>query len=94
MRELIGWRVFYDNGTECSSDNSKWEDIPADGVLVVVELYDDGSKEIHHSRDYYVLDDGKAYGTNNISPYLHKIGTIKFGRWSKDSIFKKILKNV
>ena len=91
LMELIGWRIFYDNGTECSSDNSTWKDAPADGILALVELYDDGSKEVHHSRDYYILDDDKAYGTNNIQPYLHKLGTVKFGRWSKNSFFKQTL---
>ena len=91
MRELKSWRVFYDNGEEYSSDNFEWKDIPADGILVVVEVYDDGSKELHHGRDYYILDDDKAYGTNNIQPYLHKLGTVKFGRWSKDSLFRQIL---
>lgn len=60
---LIGWKVFYDDGT----------------------------KEVHHNKDFYVLDDGKAFATNDIHPYLAKIGTAKFGRWSKNSLFNKIL---
>lgn len=91
MRKLKGWRVFYDDGSEFSSGDLEWKDLPSDGILAVVELYNDGTKEVHHSRDYYILDDGKAYGTNNIHPYLHKIGTVKYGRWSNDSLFKKIL---
>lgn len=91
MAELVGWRVFYDNDSERSSQDSSWEELPADGILAVVEFYSDGTKKVHHSRDYYILDDGKAYGTNNIHPYLHKIGTVKFGRWSRDGLFAQIL---
>lgn len=90
--ELIGWVVLYDDGMERSSHDTKWEELPADGVLAVIEFYDNGKRVVHHSRDYYVLDNGKAYGTNNIHPYLHKLGTIKFGRWSKDSFFHTVLK--
>ena len=89
--ELIGWKVFYDDSTERSSQDSSWGELPADGILAVVEFYDDGTKKIHHSRDYYILDDEKAYGTNDIHPYLHKIGTVKYGRWSREGLFTAIL---
>ncbi len=88
---LIGWRVFYDNGKVFSSKDHDWQSIPMDGVLAVVEYYDDGTKEVHHSKDYYVLDDGKAFATNDIRPYLAKLGTVKQGRWSKNSLFNQIL---
>ena len=88
---LVGWRVYYDNGSERSSTDSSWEELPADGLLAVVEYYDDGTREVHHSRDYYILDDGKAYGTNAIHPYLAKLGTVKFGRWSRNGLFHDIL---
>lgn len=90
-RNLIGWRVSYDDGREFSSKETEWKDIPADGILAVMEFYDDGSKQCHHSKDHYVLDDGKAYGTNDIGPYLRKQGQVKFGRWSKDSDFNRFL---
>lgn len=89
--KLIGWKVFYDDGREFSSKDHDWKDLPTDGVLAVVEFYDDGTKEVHDSKDYYVLDDGKAFATNDLRPYLAKIGTVKFGRWSKNSLFNKIL---
>ena len=91
MKTLIGWRVFYDDGQELSSQDRDWKSIPMDGVLAVVEYYDDGTKQVHHNKDYYVLDDGKAFATNDIRPYLAKLGTVKMGRWSKDSLFNKIL---
>lgn len=70
----------------------EWEEIPADGIQCVVEFYDDGTRKLHLERDYYILDEGKAYGTNNIHPYLHKIGSVKFGRWASDGFFADIVK--
>lgn len=89
--ELVGWKVFYDDGTECSSQEKSWEELPLDGVLAVVEYYSDGSRTIHHSRDYYILSDGKAFGTNDIHPYIRKLKTVKYGRWSRNGLFKEIL---
>lgn len=91
MAKLISWKIWYDNGGTFSSLNGDWKDAPSDGVQVVVEYYDDGTKKIHIERDYYILDDGKAYGTNNINPFLRKCGIIKFGRWSSDDKFKELV---
>lgn len=91
MAKLIGWKIWYDNGSVFSSSQGEWKDAPVDGVQIVVEYYDDETKKIHIERDYYILDDGKAYGTNNINPYLRKYGLVKFGRWSSDDKFKKLV---
>lgn len=91
MRELVGWRVFYDDGKERSSCDSSWEELPIDGVLAVVEFYSDGTKKIFHGRDYYVSIPGKLFATNDIHPYLRSLGTVKYGRWSKDSVFAAVL---
>lgn len=92
MAKLIGWKLYYDNGSVLSSLETKWEDAPPDGIQVLVEFYDDGSKKLHIERDYYILDDGKAYGTNNINPWLRKYGIVKFGRWSSDDKFQELIK--
>ena len=88
---LIGWRAFYDNGKEYSSKEIEWSELPLNGLLVVVEFYSDGSKQKHFNKDYYVMDDKKLFGTNDIHPYLAKIGTIKYGRWSSNSLFNKTI---
>lgn len=92
MSKLIGWRIYYDDGSVFSSLDGDWKDAPSDGVQVLVEFYEDGSRKIHIERDYYMLDDGKAFGTNNINPWLRKKGEVKFGRWSSDDKFHELVR--
>jgi len=92
MAELIGWRLYYDDGSVFASTDGGWRDAPADGVQVLVEFYNDGTKKIHIERDYYLLDEGKAFGTNNINPWLRKRKEVKFGRWSSDDKFLALIK--
>src|SRR3990167_6154106 len=89
--ELIGWKAFYDDGKEYSSKEADWKDVPLNGLLVVVEFYSDGSKQKHHAKDYYILDKDKLFGTNDIHPYLAKLGTVKYGRWCSDLLFSKVM---
>ena len=91
MSGLIGWKIYYDSGVVFSSRDGNWEDAPGDGVQVVVEFYDDGTRKIHHEREWYILDDGKAFGTNNLHPWLRKYNIAKSGRWSRDSLFKELV---
>ena len=83
--------MFYDNGSVISSLESEWKDTPSDGIQVLVEYYDDGTKKLHVERDYYILDEGKAFGTNNLNPWLRKQGMVKFGRWSSEDKFKELV---
>jgi hypothetical protein len=84
---LIGWKAYYDDGSEYSSTGAQWKDLPLHGLVVVVEFYTDGSKMKHFNKDHYVLDDGKLFGTNDLAPYLAKLGTVKHGRWCADDVF-------
>lgn len=91
MPRLVGWKLYFDDGSVFSSLNGRWEDAPADGIQVLVEFYEDGTKKLHLERDYYILDEGKAYGTNNLNPWLRKKREVKFGRWSADDKFKGLV---
>lgn len=88
---LTGWVAFYDDGKRYSSSEWRWQDLPMHGLLVVVEFYEDGTKRKHFNKDYYVLDEGKAFGTNDLHPYLAKLGTVKCGRWSADAVFQQAI---
>lgn len=91
MSKLIGWKIYYDDDSTFSSLDGEWSRAPSDGIQVLVEYYEDGSKKIHIEREYYILDDGKAFGTNNINPWLRKKREVKFGRWSSDDRFKQLV---
>ena len=89
--ELIGWKAFYDDGKQYSSKEISCKDVPLNGLLVVVEFYNDGSRQKHFNKDFYVFEEEKIYGTNDIHPYLSKLGNIKYGRWSSDEMFNQII---
>lgn len=91
MAALAGWVAFYDDGGRYSSSECRWRDLPMHGLLVVVEFYDDGTRQKHFNKDYYVLDDSKLFGTNDLHPYLAKLGTVKCGRWSANSTFQQAI---
>jgi hypothetical protein len=91
-KKLVGWKACYDNGVDYSSAQYAWDSLPLFGLLVVVEFYSDGSKEKHYNKDYYVLDTNKIFGTNNIHPYLTKLGTVKQGRWCDNAMFAEAIK--
>lgn len=91
MAKLVGWKIYFDDGRVFSSREGEWKDAPVDGVQVLVEFYDDGTRSLHVERDYYLLDDGKGFGTNNITPWLCKQGTVKFGRWSSNDKFRELV---
>lgn len=91
MAKMAGWRIYYDNGSVFSSLDGEWKDAPNDGIQILVEFYEDGSKILHVEREYYILDEGKAYGTNNLHPWLRKYGQVKFGRWFNNDGYKRLL---
>lgn len=47
MAKLIGWKLYFDDGSVFSSLNGEWEDAPCHGIQVLVEFYEDGTKELH-----------------------------------------------
>ena len=92
MSKLVGWKIYYDDESVFSSLDGGWKDAPSDGVQVVVEYYEDGTKKLHFERDYYIFDEEKAFDTNDLNPYLRKWGMVKFGRWSSDDKFQELVK--
>ena len=87
MAKPIGWKAFYDGGREFASQDTAWRDLPMHGLLVAVEFYGDGTRQKFHTKDYYVLEPDKLYGTNDLHPYLEKQGDVKMGRWAGNEEF-------
>lgn len=87
---VIGWKIFYDDYSTYSSKDGPWEKAPTDGVLFVIEFFDNGTKDIHQGNDYYILEDDTIYATGDLGPLLRKWGKIKFGRWTNRKLLTMI----
>ena len=65
-----GWEVFYNNGKTYSSKQRAWEDIPMDGVVVVLMWHDYHvplcrQKTILTGSDYYYYVTPELWGCTN-----------------------------
>jgi len=59
-RKLIGWKIWYGDGTVLISEFNKWEDTPQKNVQVVKLFYkgDNGiESNIHKNQEFYFLND-------------------------------------
>lgn len=88
------WKAWLDNGKTYSSDDCAPNDIPSDGVLVIVEKKRDRTITVHEGRDYYFWN-----GENWVSGELASmekwmraiVPALKFGRWTADGIFREAI---
>ena len=60
MRVLVGWKIWYNDGSQSSSENNKWIEVKQNGVELVKLFYraENGNieTELQH-QEYYILDD-------------------------------------
>lgn len=60
-RKLVGWKIYYMDGTILSSRHHKWIECKQTEIEVVKLFYinSDGSKDVnvHHGQEYYLLND-------------------------------------
>lgn len=95
--KVIGWRAWYANGSEYDSAVTRWEDLPDDGVLVVMLYFDDKTRRIMDSSDWYFRIRHKSgdfiYGENNGSPEENKKRygesiSLKRGKWTTEKLMR------
>lgn len=94
---VLGWRVWYDDGTVFDSRRHRWVDLPEDGVLVRMIYYRDG-RQIQQGMDYYyeaphgsgepIL--GTARATDDLAR-RYPGAVIKRGRWAPDAYYRRIV---
>lgn len=95
MEDRPTWVIYYDDHSTFSSLDGTWEQAPADGVLYVLELV--GDRIITHSgNDYYPMleDSGTVAPTGDLGPFLRKLGTVKFGRYTTHKIMEEVSRRV
>ena len=98
--KVVGWRIYYTDGSGYNSSDTKWEDLPEDGVIVLVLYLDEysGGGEVQHrivldGSDYYFHIPGtELFGSNNDMPdeisERYPGAIIKRGKWTESSTFK------
>lgn len=78
------FKVYYSNGTTCSSDEYTPETLPARDVQVIVQDDPDVGWATTHTRDYYLWRDGRWVGADifGLWDYLSRPGwkRVLFGR--------------
>ena len=98
--KIIGWRVWYADGTRYSSKENEWSFLPDDGLQIVV-LYK--NKRLKHAEgwyrsiwsscDYYwtTPKSGLEVFCSNERPQERYPGAvIKYGKWMPVGEFEKI----
>ncbi len=89
------WNIWYDDGTQISSEDCSWQEAPVDGVLIVMEYLPDGKKMVHMGSDYYMMLDGTLidFSLVHLDRHLrHGVprGSMKFGRWATDEMWERV----
>ena len=91
--EVIGWRIWYDDGHVADSLMDTWANLPDDGVLVIMLYRRDGSRRVMSGNDYYwtsVHPAGVVYGQSDTAPDLKRYPQciVKRGRFAPDHIIQ------
>lgn len=79
MLPVIGWRLWYGDGTIVSSDQSSWDAAPDQNVQVLEWLHEPPYRTLCYGEDEYRL-------TPDATP--------KFGRWMELSAFEQLVDRV
>ena len=88
------WKAWYDNGATFSSEDCTPEDLPADGLLVVVHKKADHNVVVHEGCDYYFWN-GTGWVSGDIAS-LEKwlrcvLPRLKYGLWTRDGLFREAI---
>lgn len=93
--KVVGWRAWYTDGSKYNSKDTKWKDLPDDGVVVIVLYFDNKTRRIMDGSDWYFRAKHESgdfiYGENNDSPEENKKRygediSLKRGKWTAEKI--------
>lgn len=56
--DLLGWKLWYADGSTVSSEESTWEDAPQHGVIALVRYWLSGGREVVNGPDLYTRERG------------------------------------
>ena len=104
---IAGWKAWYTDNRVYRSNLRKWEDLPKEGVLLVMVYYDDMAPNgkpfrdiIHGSRRYFMATGssgnlflkGSLWNENKLlGTYSTKPEWVKEGVWDDDETIKRVV---
>ena len=94
----MGWRVFYGDGAEFSSENLEWSELPDDGVAVVVVYLEQARRLLLLGDDWYfqwVAPDGASVIASNKDPLWENErrypgALFKRGKWTSSGMIARL----
>lgn len=89
-RKIAEWHAWYADRSTYSSSKDKWEDLPTHGVVHVLVLFDDGSKELLNGNDLYFKFGELMQNDNDRDGLLRKFDNVKFGTWVEPNVFREV----
>jgi hypothetical protein len=96
MSKASTWSIWYDDGSVYRHIDGPAKEAPLDGIVVIWEKCSDNQEVVHHGRDYYYWN-GENWVSGeraDLERWLRGVlPELKFGRWTKDSVFNKAKKD-
>jgi hypothetical protein len=93
--KVLGWRVWYNNGTTFSNEDGLPEEAPLDGIQIIVEWLDNGQRHYHYGRDFYIWTGDRwnhGYQREFDTWVRNLLKQIKYGYCTSDENYEKIIK--
>lgn len=95
---MIGWRVYYGDGKEFSSETTEWRELPEDGVAVVIVYQSNGKRLLCLGDDWYFLwtaPDGEPVIGSNKEPLWenqrrYPEALFKRGKWTSTGMMHRL----
>ncbi len=93
--QVIGWRVWYDDGRVIDARQAPWEALPADGVQLVMLYHAGGTRRVMQGNEYYWRwrsDFGLVYAHADTRPDEARYpgAVILRGKWTSDENLARI----
>jgi len=105
-KTVVGWKIWYDDGSKYSSKDIDWADLPVDGVQYLM-LYESTfdhhdppqrTRMSHSGQDHYFRQEtehGVVYGSNNDSKEQNEErypgAVVLKGRWADSDFYENII---
>ena len=93
--KVVGWRAWYTDGSKYDSATTRWNDLPDDGVVVIVLYFDNKTRRIMDGSDWYFRAKHESgdfvYGENNDPSEENKKRygediSLKRGQWTTEKV--------